>query len=131
MKMMDTILPTSTSSEDSTHFDHPATLVDLATGKEYPLKEGEQSIGRYDQEGPHPDVAIETDDPYISRIHIHIEVTRITNGKYIHSLRIDENAKNDIIIGGNISQRDNGNERTLSKDQVIQLPLVRLRVKDK
>lgn len=128
---MDTVLPTSTSSADNTHFDHPATLVDLASGKEYPLKEGEQSIGRYDQEGPHPDVAIETDDLNISRIHIHIEVTRITNGKYIHSLRIDENAKNDIIIGGNIFRKDDRDVCTLPKDQVIQLPLVRLRVKDK
>lgn len=109
-------------------FKNPGTLLDLDTGKKYKLKVGEQTVGRKDDdEDGHdkPDVAIETEDQYMSRIHLHVSVKEVDK-KYYHSFRVDSHAKNATYLNG-VKVEDN---KFLDINQVLSMPLAKIQIID-
>lgn len=108
-------------------FKNPGTLLDLDTGKKYKLKVGEQTVGRKDDdEDGHdkPDVAIETEDQYMSHIHLHVSVEEI-EGKYYHSFRVDSNTTNATYLNG-----VKVNNKFLEENQILSMPLAKIQIID-
>lgn len=118
---------TATSSDG---FINPAKLLDLDTGIEYdlPEEEGVYSIGRNDNDSE-ADIKIKTNDKYMSRVHIGIEVKK-WNDKYTYRICLRKGARNPIIIDGRIIKSIDGTI-PLEKNQVIRLPYVKLRIIEK
>ena len=126
----ETIIPNTNRS-----FKHPGTLLDLDEGKKYKLKVGEQTVGRKDDdEDGHdkPDVAIETKDQYMSRIHLHVSVIKKGEDKYYHSFRVDSNTKNATYLNGVEVDRKELflEELFLEENQVISMPLAKIQIID-
>lgn len=109
-------------------FKNPGTLLDLDTGKKYKLKVGEQTVGRKDNdEHEKPDVAIETKDQYMSRIHLHINVEK-QGEKFYHSFRVDSNTKNATYLNGGEVKRNK--KDFLDINQVLSMPLAKIQIID-
>ena len=74
--------------QDETHIatkrnESPGYLLDKATGRVYPLREGEQLVGRKPHKtAPKADIPIETKDQGMSREHLYIEVVSGRDGRY-------------------------------------------------
>jgi len=119
----ETIIPNTNRS-----FKNPGTLLDLDEGKKYKLKVGEQTVGRKDNdEHEKPDVAIETKDQYMSRIHLHVSVEEI-GGKFYHSFRVDSHTKNATYLNGVMKKRNN--KYFLEENQVLSMPLAKIQIID-
>lgn len=115
---------TATSSDG---FINPAKLLDLDTGRVYPLppEVGAYSIGRKDNDS-NADIQIETKDNYMSRVHVEIEVKK-DKDKYYYGIGLSKDARNPIIIDGRIVKTPN-ETIPLEKNQVIRLPYIKLRI---
>ncbi len=126
---METIL--TNFSVTNRQFRRPGLLLDLDTGKKYPLKEGKQTVGRKDDDSDSnsvkPDIAIETNDMYMSRRHLHILVEE-QNGVYYHKLWILNEVKNDTMLDDKILAKGEGHAQFLEKGQVISMPLAKIKI---
>ena len=75
-------------------------LSDPVSGKEYPLHEGRNLVGRMTFNAPpKADVAIVTDNQRMSRSHLNIDVIRGTDGR-IHTYASNASNKNPTTING-------------------------------
>jgi len=126
-----TILPMN-DEPDNYMFKNKGSIKILDTGKKFPLNEGDQTIGRKDVDNEiEADIAIETEDQLMSRIHIHIVVEK--EGKFYRlSLWIPLESKNQTLLDGcwPIQKKGRGNKIILEKNQVIGMPNLKIRVID-
>ncbi len=130
-----TILPLSEDSEKYI-FKHPGVIKILGSKKIYPLRVGDQTVGRKDPDGKarNADIAIDKDDPnicYMSRIHIHIVVKKVDNG-YILNLWCPKESRNQTLIDGCFPFKMKGPEnlKVIEKNQVIGMPYFKIRITD-
>lgn len=101
-------------------------LIDEATGKEYPLQEGTNLIGRMTyQTAPKASVPIVTDDMGFSRAHLYIDVILAKDGMYHYYVY---NASNQNPTYVNTDELMNMDKIGLKEGDIISASKTRLRL---
>lgn len=99
--------------------DSPGYLLDRKTGKEYPLREGRLVVGRKPQNSPpKADIAIVTNDMYMSREHLNVDVMFGQDG---HFHVYVSNAKNQNPTFVNDEPLEDGNKVGVRHGDIIKL----------
>lgn len=97
----------------------PGHFVDRKTGAEYALSEGVFTMGRKPKkEPPFPDIQIVTDDLYMSRLHVKVDVRLAKDGHYHVRL---SNAKNQNETYVNGEMLKDGDEVGLKHGDIVKL----------
>lgn len=91
--------------DDSTQIERlekgtPGHLLDISSGREYPLNEGRNLVGRKPLNSPpKADIAIVTDDRFMSREHLLLDVIKGRDGRY-HVYASNAKNQNETLING-------------------------------
>jgi pSer/pThr/pTyr-binding forkhead associated (FHA) protein len=100
-------------------------LLQIDTGKQYPLKEGRNLVGRRPiKNPPKADIAIETTDNGMSREHLYIDVMKGRDG-YYHVYASNAKNKNATTING--ATLEDGDEIGLKHGDTLMLCDTQLR----
>lgn len=85
---------------------NPGRLVEIATGRTYPLKPGRNTIGRTSESTP-TDISVDDPSRRMSRQHAIIEVRTMADGTFRHFLYNWKNKNSTCVDGHQLMQNDN------------------------
>jgi hypothetical protein len=124
------VVPVAPEEEDCTTVireiadDAVGALVDVATGRSYPLREGRNLVGRMTYNSPPAaTVPIVTENRKMSRSHLYIHVMRGADGRY-HAYASNASNRNATTINGTVLE--DGDMISLRYQDVLSLADTRL-----